>query len=184
MLKKIKEYIKNKNYEDRSLLIGITKYLILTSIVLIVLSIFIKLLLMFKGFLGSGCDIIYLISIFLLLISLISGFFLLSTLKEKIDKYCLSFHTDEEIIENIRRYYYSNMDEKTGFIYEFFRNLYKKREDKILENLKEITPNLSDNWLFNLSGTVDVRKLLLSKDIIWYSQQVSKKSFIIIVVKL
>lgn len=96
MLKKIKEYIKNKNYEDRSLLIGITKYLILTSIVLIVLSIFIKLLLMFKGFLGSGCDIIYLISIFLLLISLISGFFLLSTLKEKIDKYCLSFHTDEE----------------------------------------------------------------------------------------
>ena len=64
---------------------------------------------------------------------------------------------------------------KKQVIYEPFRNIYKEREDKILENFKEITNNLPDNWLLKLSGTADVRKILLSKDIIWYSQQVSKK---------
>ncbi len=67
------------------------------------------------------------------------------------------------------------MEEKTSAINERFRNIYKEREDKILESLKKITPKLHDNWLLNLSGAADVRKILLSKDIIWYSQQVSKK---------
>lgn len=39
MFKKIEEYIKNKNYKDRSLLFNTTKFLILTSIVLMVFSI-------------------------------------------------------------------------------------------------------------------------------------------------
>lgn len=173
MLKKIEEYIKNKNYKSRSLLLGIAKFLILTSILLIGLSILIKLLIileMFDDIVSGGFILVgsILKNLVLFFISLGLCLFFTINLEKKIDKYFLSFHTEEEIIDNIQKYYYFSEEER-------FRNIYKEKEDKILEKLKEITPNLSDNWLLNLSGTVDVRKLLLSKDIIWYSDQVSKK---------
>ncbi len=86
MLKKIKEYIKNKNYEDRSLLLGIAKFLILTSTLLIILE-------MFGDMVSGGIFLgdIILKNLFLFCTSLISCLFFTINLEKKIDKYFLSF---------------------------------------------------------------------------------------------
>lgn len=173
MFNKIKNHIKNKNYKKRSLILSIIKFLLLTFAIILKLSIGVY---MFSAIINTeNNELVKNIIISGFFIYLPFGALFLMYLNAKINNYFLSFYTEEEIINNIDKYYYAYKMEKGNGVYKEFKDLYKEREDKILDNLKEITTKLPDNWLINLSGAASVRKLLLSKDIKWYSKQVSKK---------
>lgn len=164
MLKKIKEYIKNLDFKKRYKLLSTIKNLLISTIVLIDIYVLTEILFVVRNI--TNYPMLNL-AIFFILMCL---FIIISVcISDKLSTYFKSFDTEEEIINNIEYYYETN----NGTVSNCFIKLYNEKEDKILERLRRVTEKTETDWILKIK--VNVRKLLLSKDLKWYSKQVSTK---------
>ncbi len=171
MFNKIKDFIKKLEFKKKYFLLETTKILFFIATCISICVIL------------TNIDIIDLFSIerstiigslTVLLLSILTGIFdgvISLVVYIKLSRYFLSFYTDEEIIKNINYFYF----EDKGRINHQFVNLYKEKKEIFFLNFKEITEKLGKNWV--VLTKIDVRKLLINKDVKWYSNQISKIEF-------